>query len=76
MSFDRGDIVKLGRTAQETHTVIGSGGIGYLQVRQRSTGKVRIVQTKRCVLVAHKPTDSGPVDNDSESAFLSTPEGD
>jgi len=47
----RGDVVKLGRSAQELHDVLGTTVGDAVQVRQRSTGKTRFVKVGRCIVV-------------------------
>lgn len=50
--IERGDVVRLGKTAVEKHYVVNVWGDGTVQVRQDSTGKVRNVRANRCVLVS------------------------
>lgn len=54
----RGDVVKLGKTAQELHTVLYVAA-GRVRVRQHTTGKERSVDPGRVVVVAPQPDDVG-----------------
>ena len=45
-----GDTVKLGPTAREKHYVLSSPQGDYVEVRQCSTGKVRVVRKDRCIV--------------------------
>lgn len=47
------DIVKLGATAQERHTVVAHPVAGRVYVKQHTTGKVREVAVERCVVIGH-----------------------
>ncbi len=56
---ERGQVVKLGPSAQELHTVIAIDGAVYPRVllRQHTTGKLRWVQLRRCIVVARSEAD-------------------
>ncbi|OYC97227.1 hypothetical protein [Microbacterium sp. Yaish 1] len=47
------DIVKLGATAQERHTVVSHPVGGRVYVKQHTTGKVREVAVERCIVTGH-----------------------
>jgi DNA-binding beta-propeller fold protein YncE len=51
-----GDTVKLGHTAREKHYVLSPPQGDYVEVRQCSTGKVRVVRRDRCVVVSKAAT--------------------
>lgn len=51
--LERGDVVKLGRTAQELHDVLHLVSTEGVRIRQRSTGKERTVYRGRCIVVKH-----------------------
>lgn len=50
-SVERFDIVKLGPTAREMHTVIGGPFSGRVFVKQQTTGVVRSVSVDRCIVI-------------------------
>lgn len=62
-----GDWVKLGPTAHEKHYVLAVFGDGTVRVRQSSTGKVRNVQGRRCVVLARSDRRI-PVEETASSA--------
>ncbi len=49
--LQRGDVVKLGPTAQELHDVLYLVAQIGVRIRQRSTGKERTVDRGRCIVV-------------------------
>ncbi|WP_295103123.1 hypothetical protein [uncultured Microbacterium sp.] len=51
--IQRLDIVKLGPTAQEAHTVVSHPVGGRVHVKQHTTGKVREVNVDRCIVIGH-----------------------
>lgn len=64
-----GDWVKLGPTAHEKHYVLAVFGDGTVRVRQSSTGKVRNVQGRRCVVLrrsVERPSEAPARPEDAE----------
>ena len=53
-TLSAGDVVKLGPTALEKHYVLHVWADDTVQLRQCTTGKIRNVQARRCVLVSDK----------------------
>jgi|GEM_PF-7047326 len=55
----RGDVVKLGRTAQELHTVVAVEGVVFpvVLLKQHTTGRLHRAKVERCVIVTTHRSD-------------------